>query len=203
MSNVNKLPDSYAKSTQSNNYKLLNINEQAIADVKVDAQAVLDMVDLQQATGRTLELYGEMLGQKRGALNDEQYRFMILTRIGINVVQGNYATIAECMKNIFGCEANDIILKDGERPCTVNIVTFPLEVLVNAGFSSLQAIALIESLLPIGVTVDNVNFEGSFEFADTEDEYDELTGFADIEQTIGGYFGLLQGDDAETPILPF
>ena len=29
--NVKKLPDSYAKSKESNNYKLLKLNEQAIA----------------------------------------------------------------------------------------------------------------------------------------------------------------------------
>lgn len=203
MSNVDKLPDSYAKGKESNNYKLLNLNEQAIADAKADAQAVFDMVDIQQATGHTLDMYGDMVGQKRGVLNDTQYRFMILTRIGINVVQGNYKTVIESVKNIFGCEASDIILRDSEEPCRITIETFPLDVLVNAGFSSLQAIAMIESLLPVGVTVDNANFDGTFEFAETEDEYNETAGFADYEQTIGGYFGLLQGDDESSPILPF
>ena len=202
MNNVNKLPDSYAKGTESNNYKLLSINEQAIADAKKDAQAVFNMVDLQQATGRTLDMYGDMVGKKRGALNDTQYRFMILTRIGINVVQGDYKTVVESVKNMFGCEASDIVLRDSEKPCRVEVETFPLEILVNAGFSSLQAIAMIESLLPVGVTVDDANFEGTFEFAETEDEYDKAAGFADYEQTMGGYFGLLQGDDENSPILP-
>lgn len=201
MSNVNKLPDSYAKG-ESNNYKLLNLNEQAIADVKADMQAVLQAIDLQQATGHTLDLYGEMVGQKRGVLNDVQYRLMILTRIGINVVQGNYATVIECAKNMFNCEASDIVLVDSEEPCKVDVVTFPLEVLVAAGFSSTQAIELLEMLLPTGVVINNANFNGTFEFAETADEYDEQAGFADLAQTIGGYFGLLQGDDEESPILP-
>lgn len=202
MNNVNKLPDSYAKGKSSNNYKLLNINEQAIADAKVDAQAVVDMLDMQQATGRTLELYGEMVGQKRGALNDIQYRYMILTRIGINVVQGNYETVIDAVKNMFGCGAEQIVIRDSEKPCRVRLETFPLELLVSAGFSSKQAIAMIESILPIGVRVDDANFEGTFEFAETEGEYDEAAGFADVEQTIGGYFGLLQGEDENSPILP-
>ena len=203
MSNVNKLPDSYVKGKESNNYKLLNINEQAIADIKKDVTAVFDMVDLQNATGHTLDLYGDMVGQKRGKLNDIQYRFMILTRIGINVVQGNYDTIINSIKSMFGCKASDIVLKDSEKPCMVEVVTFPLETLVNAGFSSTQAISMIESLLPIGVTVDDAHFDGTFEFAESESEYDGKAGFADLEQTIGGYFGLLQGDDEKTPILPF
>lgn len=202
MSNVNKLPDSYAKGTESNNYKLLNLNEQAIADVKADAQAVFDALDIEKATGRTLELYGEMLGQKRGALNDVQYRFMIFTRLGINIAQGNYDTVISNAKQIFKCEASDIVLRDGVNPCTVEIEKFPLEVLINAGFSSTQAVEMLETLLPIGITINNANFDGTFEFADTADVYDETAGFGDIEQTIGGYLGLLLGDDSESPVLP-
>lgn len=202
MSNVDKLPDSYAKGTSSNNYKLLNLNEQSIADAKTDAQAVFDMVDLQQATGHTLDLYGEMVGQKRGTLNDVQYRYMILTRIGMNVVQGNYKTVIESIKSMFGCGAKDIILKDSENPCCVEVVKFPLEVLVNAGFSGAQAVSMINSLLPVGVSLEHVNFDGTFEFADTADIYDETSGFGDIEQTIGGYLGMLQVDGDDTPIIP-
>ena len=202
MDNVNKLPDSYAKGKNSNNYKMLNLNEQAVADAKTDLYAILDTLDIQKATGRTLDLYGEMVGQKRGVLNDVQYRLMILTRLGINIVQGNYETVIECTKNIFNCKASDIQLKDSVKPCKVDVITFPLEVLVNAGFSSTQAIELLEMLLPIGVSIDNANFDGTLEFAETADEYDEKAGFADLSQTIGGFFGLLQGDDEDTPILP-
>lgn len=200
--NVKKLPDSYAKGTDSNNCKLLNLNEQAIADVKADAQAVYEALDLQNATGRTLELYGEMIGQKRGVLNDLQYRYMILTRMGINTAQGNYETVINNAKQIFECEASDLILRDGEKPCTVKVEKFPLEVLITAGFSSTQAVTMLESLLPIGVNVDGANFDGTFEFSDTADEYDEKAGFADLEQTIGGYLGLSLGDDENSPVLP-
>lgn len=203
MNNVNKLPDSYAKETSSNNYKLLNLNEQAIADVKADLQAIYDVLDLKNATGHTLDLYGEMVGQKRGALTDNQYYYMILTKLGINSVQGNYETIINIMGRIFDCKPNEIILRDAEAACKVEVETFPLSVLVNAGFTSKQAIEMIQKLLPIGVTIDNANFEGTFEFAETADVYDTTAGFGDIEQTIGGALGLLLGDDENSPILPF
>jgi len=202
MSNVNKLPDSYAKGKSSNNYKLLNLNEQAIADAKTDAQALLDILDIQQATGRTLDLYGDMLGQQRGALNDEQYRYMILTRVGINMVQCDHATVTSLIRQIFNCSAKEIILRDSDEPAKVKVESFPIQVLINAGFSSTQALAIIESLLPVGVSVDGANLEGTFEFAETADVYDETAGFGDIEQTIGGTLGLLLGVDEESPILP-
>lgn len=202
MSNVNKLPDSYAKGTDSNNYKLLNINEQAIFDIKRDANDILEALDIMTAKGQTLELYGEMIGQNRGSLNDVQYRILIFTRIGINATQGNYSTVINNAKQIFKCEASDIILREGIHPCTVEIEKFPLEVLLNAGFTSKQAIEMLEQLLPIGIIINDGNFDGTFTFADTENEYDELAGFGTIDQTIGGYLGLLLGEDENSPVLP-
>ena len=84
----------------------------------------------------------------------------------------------------------------------VKLTKFPVYVLINAGFSSRQAVATIESLLPICVTLSADNFEGTFEFSDAADEYDELTGFGDVDQTIGGYLGLYLGDDDKIPVLP-
>lgn len=190
MSNVDKLPDSYKKNSSSNNHKLLYLNEQAIADIKTDATAVLNMLDLEQCTGETLNLYGNMVGQKRGALTDEQYRYMIYTRIGINTVQGNYNTVIEIIKRIFNCNDADIILNDGTDPCTVSLTQFPLQILIDAGFTHTQAAEMIESLLPVGVRLDDVMFQGTFEFAETADVYDEDTGFGNEAQTIGGYLGL-------------
>lgn len=202
MSNVKRLPDSYAKSTSSNNHKLLNLNEQAVADAKADAEALFDVLDIQKATGRTLDLYGDMVGQKRGALDDTQYRYIILTRVGINTAQGNYDTVVKLLREIFKCEANEIILRDSDEPCKVKIEAFPLDVLVNAGFSSTQAVDIIESLLPIGVTVDATNFEGTFEFDNSDTVEDTEAGFGNEAQTVGGYLGLLLGDDKNSPILP-
>jgi hypothetical protein len=202
MSNVNKLPDCYAKKG-SNNEKLLLLNELAVSDAKTDARAIFDSLDIQNATGHTLDLYGETVGQSRGALNDIQYRILILTRIGINTVQGDYPTTMQILSQIFNCNPKEIILRDGDKDCTVVIKTFPLDILVNAGFSSGQAIELIESLLPVGVTIDGANFNGTFEFSDSADEYDETAGFANVEQTIGGYLGLLLDDEGEGTILPF
>lgn len=202
MGNVKRLPDSYAKHAGSNNDKLLSLNEFAIVDVKADAAAVYESLDLDNAAGYTLDLYGDLVGQKRGILNDEQYRIMLRTRMGMNAVQGNYATVIECAKNVFKCEASDIILRDAEGAASVELEKFPLEVLVNAGFSSMQAIQILDMLLPVGVVINDANFGGTFEFAETADEYDEMAGFADLEQTMGGYFGLLFGEDANAPVLP-
>jgi len=108
---------------------------------------------------------------------------------------------------MFGSKMGDITMDDLEiveddRPCVVKLTKFPVFVLVNAGFSSRQAVAMIETLLPICVTLSADNFEGTFEFSDSVNEYDESAGFGDIEQTVGGYLGLYLGDDDKIPVLP-
>lgn len=203
MINAKRLPDSYAKSERSNNYKLLNLNEQAVEDVKSDLWAIFDARDIEKATGRTLDLIGEMVGQKRGAMTDTQYRYVIRTKVGMNTAQGTYESAMETLTRIFNCTPRDIVILDGEKSGWLVVQKFPLEVLVNAGFTSTQAVDFIKRVAPIGTKVDTVNFEGTFEFADTADVYDETAGFADIEQTMGGYLGLLLGDDENSPVLPF
>ena len=207
MKNVERLPDCYRKDQNGNNHKLLELNQAAAEILLADIEAVRNTLDLNLATGKTLDLYGEMLEQRRGLLTDEQYRYMLLTRIGRNVVQGDYQSIMNVLVLMFGSRQGDITLDDLEleeedRPCVVKLTKFPISVLVNAGFSSRQAVQMIETLLPICITLDADNFEGTFEFAKLDQEYDETAGFADLKQTIGGYFGLLLGEDDKIPILP-
>lgn len=207
MNNIQKLPDFYKKKKESNNSKLLELNELAISDLKKDIQAVYDCLDLNKAYGKTLDLYGELMGQKRGLLNDEQYRYMIFLKTGIDNVQGDYNNIMSVIVQMFNCENGDVKLDDievteTEKSCIVKLTKFPVQVLIDAGFSSKQAVQMIEKLLPIGVTLAADNFDGTFEFAETENEYNKKAGFADDKQTVGGYFGLLLGEDDVIPVLP-
>lgn len=207
MNPVNRLPDCYRKDSDSNNYKLLNINAETFDKLRKDIGTVLSVLDINQATGKTLDLYGAMLGQHRGLLNDTQYRYMLFARIGRNVVQGDYKSIMRALVIMFDSEQGEIALEDMEmeeeaQACVVKLNKFPLFVLVNAGFSSRQAVTMIETLLPICVTLYADNFEGTFEFAMLDNEYDEKAGFANIEQTIGGYLGLILGEDEKIPVLP-
>ncbi len=207
MHNVQKLPDAYRKDKKSNNYKLLELTASQASALRDDLQAINESLDLNKATGKTLDLYGKMLDQKRGLLNDVQYRYMLYTAIGRNVVQGDYNSVMDIIVRMFNTEHGQVTLDDFElteikNPCKVKLTKFPLFVLVNAGFSSKQAVQMMESLLPVCVTIEADNFEGTFEFAEFDAEEDALKGFGNIEQTIGGYVGLLLGEDEKIPVLP-
>lgn len=205
MNNIKRLPDSYVKAKEGNHYKLMAIQEQSRKEIKQDIQDLEDMLDINLAYGKTLDLYGEMVSQKRGLLDDIQYRYMIFTKIGKNIVGGDYNSIMGSIITMFNCKngtiaLDDVGLDESGQPCVLKLTKFPLHVLINAGFSSRQSIAMIESLLPTCVTLAADNFEGTFEFSELDNDYNKTAGFSDTDNKIGGYFGLLLGeDDTDSP----
>ncbi len=186
--NIKLLPDAYYKGRDGNNYKLLHINELAIAEFAKHSQEVLNSLDIMQATGRTLDLFGSSVGVERGALDDNKFRLAILTQIGKNTSNGNYDSIVTLLAKIFDCSKSDININETDTSCEVEIINIPFATIQNAGYGVQDAIRMIEALLPVCVKVKNGFFSGTFEFGDG---YDESTGFGNIEQTIGGFFGRL------------
>lgn len=210
--NVKKLPDAYYKGKDGNNYKLLHLNELSAQVLDKDMSDVLNSLDIEQATGATLDLYGQMLGQERGSLNDYQYRLVIKNKIAENMCQGDFNSVLELLSQIFDCDVKDIAIQEVATN-KIDIKRLSLKALSKAGFTGEQAIEMVERILPVCVKVNSANIEGTFEFGDVgyqqiealtyqnletktyidleNGSYDENKGFGNIEQTIGGYFGLV------------
>lgn len=198
--NVKKLPDAYKKSEQSNNNKLLQLQEDALRAFLADLSDVQESLNLDTAYGKTLDLYGEIVGQRRGKLTDEQYRLMIMAKMSSSSVGADLASIVKSMCLLFKADASEISISETDNPCEVEITKLPLTVLLEAGFTSKQAVEIVKTLLPICVTLVATGFEGTFEFSATADEASDTAGFADDAQTIGGFFGMLYGEDEDAPL---
>jgi hypothetical protein len=198
-----KLPDCYKKDVNSNNYKLLEISSSGVSELMVDIRAVQDSKDIRKAYGATLDRFGAMIGQPRGQLNDTQYRYLLYMRIGKNLVAGDYTSVISVIRAMFGITSteDEIVIEDAENG-NVNLRSLPLSVLVSSGFSSTQAVRLIDQLLPAGVGINTDSFEGTLEFDDDGTTYDEDRGLADLMGGIGGYLGLVLGDDDRISIMP-
>lgn len=200
---VSQLPDSFSKGTGSNNNKLLGINYEALREFETDIRSVYEALDIEKANGKTLDLYGDMLGQVRGQLDDTQYRVLLRGVIAKNLCKGDYASIIEAVSLIFNCEKSEISLEEIQnKVCAVYARKLPYDVILNSGFSAKQVVKIIKTVLPVAVRIEADNLEGTFEFGTTTNEYDELKGFGNDEQTIGGFFGALYGfdDDFELPL---
>ena len=190
---INALPDSYQKHSESNNYKLLLMEQRLVGDLREDIRAVQETLDLYSATGKTLDHYGAMYGVPRGSATDEQYRYLIAQKVAQNMVTGDYNSVINAIAVAFGVPVTSFRFNETENPCEVEVLNMPYAVLQNAGITDKQMRDIIQKLLPVGVVVKLEELAGTFEFAGTADEYDENAGFGNVDQTIGGYLGYLVG----------
>lgn len=196
------LPDCYSKGEQSNNFKILAVEKYVIDDFKKDIADIFNSLDLNESKGSTLDLYGEMLSQPRGVATDAQYILLIRSKIMRNLSGGDYPSVLKAICMTFDCEPSQVYIKEKDSPCTVELVVLPLSVINRAGLTTKQTVAMIKQLLPVGITLESFLFEGTYTFSNLENDYDEEAGFCDVEGgTIGGYFGLVYGEDEE-PLLP-
>ena len=199
---VKNLPDTYAKSENSNNYKILNIGKGFATELEKTIEDIHNSLDIEQAAGKTLDLYGEMLNQPRGFATDPQYRVMIKARIMRNVMDGDYNSLIKAACIMFGCEPSEFSIQESEDPATIDVITLPYRVLNYLGVSAEQVVEIIQTLLPVCVKIGEVSLIGTFEFAETDGEYNENKGFAtsETEQSIGGYLGFLYSNDNDKPL---
>ena len=203
------LPDCYKKDITSNNYKILEIERYATADLRKCLYEIESILDIDNASGAVLDAYGERFGQPRGRATDEQYRIMIKSKIARNLSGCSYKGIVDAICVSFGCSPDDVHIAESDTsPMAVSVEKAPLTAIINAGFTTMQAYQIIKSLLPAAIELEAVSFEGTFEFSDNENDYDETAGFADKdgepfdEDIIGGYFGAAESElnDAVLPI---
>lgn len=198
---VKNLPDAYKKTSTSNNFKILEIARLSCSDLRANLQEISDILDIANAQGKTLDLYGERVGQARGVTTDDKYFVLIKAKIMRNLSNGSYQSVVNALCETLNCEPSQVVLVDGEDARTVTITTLPLDVINNAGFTTSQVTAIIKSLLPIGVKLSSFLYEGTFEFGTNEDDTDNEKGFANADGTIGGYLGATSSDTSDI-ILP-
>ena len=191
-----KLPDCYEKGSLSNNNKLLLLDSELQTEAYNDIIKIMNCLDLNIASGKTLDLMGESVGQVRGNLTDEQYRIFILVRIMRNVGNSDYNSIINILKMLLTCngtevDVNDITIENDEKPATVKI---DIEKLRNGSFSVFtveQVVDIVNAILPATVTISTTSLLGTFEFGSSEGESDVTKGFGSTEDsTVGGALGL-------------
>lgn len=199
---VKNLPDAYYKAATSNNAKLLDIEHDAVGALRSAANAIYDSLDINKAYGKTLDMYGAMFGQLRGKATDEQFRILIKNRIIRNFCNADYNSLVNAICATFDCGLSEIRLTEMDEPCKLRLEGLPISKLTESNIDVNTAVQIVQGLMPAGVLLEAIDFTGTFEFAGgTELVYDEASGFADDDQTIGGYLGLMAGsntsDDAE------
>ena len=109
---ASNLPDAYVKKPTSNNYKILEIERREAEILRESLYSIESILDISKATGKTLDLYGERVGQRRGLATDDQYRVLILARIMRNLSNGSYNSVIKCLSLMFNCDPSEIHIED-------------------------------------------------------------------------------------------
>lgn len=195
------LPDSYKKTKDSNNYKILEIERLTGAKLIDTLNDIFESNDINNAVGKTLDYFGDMVGQPRGNATDEQYRFLIKAKVARNHSIGTIDSIISTLAYIFNCNPNKISLYEYNFPATNNgtirIDSVPIEEIIKANLSMEQVEDIVFALLPVGITLEKIIYKGTFRFVATESEIeteqtDGSRGFsADENSKTGGTFSLV------------
>lgn len=203
---VNNLPDYYAKSITSNNYKLLKSEKISVDSLSKDISDLFEMLEIDNAIGATLDKYGEMVGQPRGIATDAQYRYMIRSKIMQNLSNGDYGSVLKALYMTFNCKPSEISIMESAKPCVVEVTKVPLVAIAKAGLNVKQTEQIIKRLIPVGVDIETFFFTGTFEFSENETDMlvDGMTkGFTDTEANMknldadGGFLGEIYDNDEE------
>jgi len=161
---VDNLHDCYSKSEFSNNFKLLELERLAVNDFRTNLKELQSILEIDKATGITLDQYGDMVGMERGSLTDDQYLIMIKAKIMQNLSNGSYPSVLNALSISFGCSPSEINIKESDDPCKVKAVSLPLSAIVNKGLSIEKTNQIIEQLLPVGIMLETYLYEGTFTF---------------------------------------
>lgn len=200
---VKNLPDVYKKTADSNNKKILEIESIECNKLRETLQEIDNILDLNNATGKTLDLYGERVGQARGLADDGKYLLMIKAKIMRNLSNGSHESIVNAICATLNCEPSQVVLIEDDTG-TVKLMSLPLETIAKSGLTTSQFISILKSMLPIGVPLSYFNLEGTFALAETEEDMEvdgNTEGLTDteenmkIETSIGGYLGTGTGDE--------
>jgi hypothetical protein len=211
---VKNLPDCYNKKVKfnadgtlniketGNNYKLLSLNNTIISELKKDISDLFNTLDIEQATGKTLDLYGEMYNQPRGLATDAQYRMLIKSKVLQNISSGDYKSIVAAICATFNCLPSEVLIREvKDKPCTIELSELPVNAINKAGLSISQVSEIVSRLLPAGVKFEQYLYEGTFEFADTQGVATTDHGFANDDGSIkGGFLGTIGYYETEKPL---
>jgi hypothetical protein len=154
-----QLPDAYRKDTESNNYKLLQLLHLGELDAKSNYESIMEYRNLENAYGKTLDYYGEMIGCLRNGATDEQYRFKINGTLGRLFSDGTCNQTISLIADLMGVKPDEISIDESSMTVSINGLT--ISALEKSGYSSNEATEIIKEMLPIGIELKSPIYAGT------------------------------------------
>jgi hypothetical protein len=207
---LSRLTDRYRKDPDSNIGKIIKIITDEFDLIKETFERIEEWEDIEKAEGAVLDDIGKDIGQPRGAATDEIYRILLRSKMARNLSDGTIDTIIRVLSIALNTDPKEIRIQElcedpvNPEPAAIKLIQIPLRRLNEVGMSEKQFVQIVKKTVAAGVRVASIEMTGTFSFSShpTESEYSDTEGFADIDQTIGGYLGAIfvDSNDTELPI---
>lgn len=194
---VSLLTDAYKKNSKSNNYRLFEVFASEFEKLYQTQVKVRQFRGVDEANGKTLDLIGSNYNVSRGNMNDELYRPMIKAAIARTWCNGTFNSVLELLALTLNTDVKNVALTEdyetGGSSGMLTIASTPKDALNAVGMTVQEYGQIVQSILPVGVGVNLVAFDGTFSYATKDYEGGEYKpelnaneGFADEGQTVGG-----------------
>ncbi len=203
---LSKLPHYFKR--DGNIAKLFSVFSDQFKELKQTIDTVEEWRDIDKAQGTTLDAIGENVIQPRGQATDSVYRILLKSKIARNLSDGTINTIIRVLATALSVSPTEIKLEEkwndvnDSEPAALKVIELPIARLNEAGLDPYNFARIVKRTVAGGVSVSAIELTGTFEFGTTAMEADNDKGFADIDGTIGGYFGMIYtpSNDIELPI---
>lgn len=200
---LNMLTSALQKSKDSQIGKIMIVFHEQHQQAMQMLQKMESWNDIENASGKELDVIGADINQPRGLANDVQYRMLIRSKRARARADGTMNSIIDTMAETLNCKKEELTFKTvieagGTEVNALIIEAIPLKVAIDAELTPSQIIKLTEQVAAGDVRVASANFVGTFRFSKSysEPSYNSGKGFG------VGKFGLLliPSDDIELPI---
>ncbi|WP_079908283.1 DUF2612 domain-containing protein [Paenibacillus sp. 32352] len=207
---ISRLTDVFTKDPNSNLGKLLSIMADQIRKLEETQSRIREWRDIDKAQGTTLDRIGTIVNQPRGVATDEVYRILIKSKIARNLSTGDINTIIRVLSTALNISSSEIQISEmyndpvAPEPAAIALIRLPITAINESGIDPTQFAKIVQRTVAAGVRVGIIDLSGTFSFSSqpAEIELDPEAGFADVEQTTGGYLGTVYspGQGTDLPI---
>ncbi|SDI16318.1 hypothetical protein SAMN05192534_12379 [Alteribacillus persepolensis] len=208
MSLLKRLTDAYNKNPNSNIAKTISLVTSQLDELTATFERIEAWRAIDNAEGKTLDDIGIDLNQYRGAVSDEIYRILLKSKTARDMSEGDTNTVIEVLSMAIDADPSEIGISetwmdaDNPEPAGISLIEIPIDNLNRVGMTGDQFVQFVAGTVAAGVYVRSIELEGTFAYGAIDEALDANAGFADVDQTTGGYYGALYqpGEDRPLPM---
>lgn len=201
-----RISDAFIKTDNSNLGKIFSLLDEQINDLKSTFQTIEEWHDLNIAEGKTLDLIGAEIGQKRGKSNDDVYRSLIKSKIARDTSDGSFNKVLDVLAQTLNCSPSEFRLYSADSPAAVYMTNTPLSLIYAAGLTPYTFANIVQSTVSAGIEVQSIQLDGTFELSSVADYETDPSGSTGLSSTVqsseGGTLGsyIVPGKETTVPL---